>query len=287
MAPTFGLFLSSRPEGDPVGQARRAEALGFDMVTVSDHLHGRSGSVETWTLLTWIAAATERIRVAPNVLALPYRHPAVVAKMAASLDQLSGGRLVLGLGAGGNDAAFRAFGLAGREPGEKVAALEEAVDVMQGLWSEPGFTYEGRHFRTEGANLEPRPERRIPIWLGVYGERMVDLTGRKADGWLPSLFFLPPERAYERMERLRRAAAGAGRDPGDLAYAYNVWLRVEEGAEPKKGQVAGGPKVVAEALAGFLQGGFTHLNFAPDGDPAEQAERLAQEVIPALRDAAG
>ncbi len=250
-------------------------------MTVSDHLHGRSGSVETWTLLTWIAAATERIRVAPNVLALPYRHPAVAAKMAASLDQLSGGRLVLGVGAGGNNAAFRAFGLAERTPREKVEALEEALDVMRGLWTEEGYAYDGRHFHVAGGNIEPRPERPIPVWLGVYGERMLDLTGRKADGWLPSLFFLPPERAFQKLARVRTAAAEAGRDPDALTYAYNVWAYVEEGATPKKGQVAGGPEEVAEALAGFLRGGFTHLNFATSGDPAEQAERLAREVLPA------
>lgn len=286
---TFGLFVSARPGDDPVGVARRAEALGFDLISVSDHLHRRSPAHETWTLLTWMAARTERVRVMPNVLGLPYRHPAVVAKMAESLDRLSSGRLVLGLGAGGNDAEFRAFGLAERSPAEKVEALEEAIDVARGLWAEPRFSHDGKHFRTREARIEPRPERPIPIWLGVYGDRMLDLVGRKADGWLPSLYFLPADRAAEKMERVRKAAADAGRDPDEITYAYNVWTIVQEGARPKEEgrQVAGGPQEVAETLAGFLRAGFTHLNISPAGETETQLERLANEVVPAVRDATG
>src|SRR5262249_25073313 len=147
---------------DPVAEARHAEALGFDLATVHpDILHGPEPSLETWTVLTWLAARTATIALAPFVLALPYRHPAVVAKMAETLDRLSGGRLVLGLGAGGPlpraEAAVRAFGLARRSPGERVAALEEAIDVMRGLWGTPAFSYAGRHFAVEGASVTPRP----------------------------------------------------------------------------------------------------------------------------------
>src|ERR671934_629201 len=101
----------ARDGADPVAASRHAESLGFDLVTVSDHLHGRHPSLETWTLLTWLAAGTERISIAPTVLGLPYRHPPIVAKMAESLQRLSGGRLVLGLGGGGVDREFEAFGL--------------------------------------------------------------------------------------------------------------------------------------------------------------------------------
>ena len=116
----MGLNLStSAAEGaDPVADAVRAEELGFDFVSVSDHLHGTHPTFETWTLLTWIAAATTRIGVVSNVLGLPYRSPAVLAKMAETLDRMSGGRFVLGLGAGGMDAEFAGFGLPVRTPGE-------------------------------------------------------------------------------------------------------------------------------------------------------------------------
>jgi len=118
----FGLNVSTsaEPGSDPVADARRAEALGFDFVSASDHLHGETPSLETWTMLSWIAAGTSRIRVATRVLGVPYRHPAVVAKMAETFDRLSGGRLILGLGGGASDEEFRAFGLGFRPPRDKV-----------------------------------------------------------------------------------------------------------------------------------------------------------------------
>ena len=282
----FGAFLSAAPGKDPAQAAEHAESLGFEMVTVFDHLHGRSPSVEPWTLLTWVAARTERVRVGTNVLGLPFRHPAVLAKMAETLDRLSGGRLVLGLGAGSGGDEFRAFGLAERSPGEKVEALEEALRIIRGLWTEGPFTLEGRHFTVREARIEPRPGHPIPIWFGVYGDRMLEVLGRYADGWIPSFFFLPPEGAFEKLQRLRAAAEAVGRDPDALTYAYNVWTRVDESARPKKGQVAGAPEQIAETLAGFVRGGFGFLNLSSEGDPVEQRERLAKEVIPLVREAA-
>src|SRR5881397_3549821 len=114
----FGLNVSKSvgPGSDPVADARKAEDLGFDFVSASDHLHGETPSFETWTVLSWIAARTSRIRVATRVLGVPYRHPPVVAKMAESFDRLSGGRLILGLGAGSSDEEFQSLGLEVRRP---------------------------------------------------------------------------------------------------------------------------------------------------------------------------
>ncbi len=286
MAPLFGVSVipSAAGRSDPVGEPRHAEALGFDLVTVWDHLEGPHPSLETWTLLTWIAAATSRIRVGPNVLGLPYRPPAVVAKMAEALDRLSGGRLVLGLGAGGSDREFRGFGLPVRSPREKLEALEEAVDVIRGLWTRPSFTYRGRHFRLEEGRLEPKPERPIPIWLGVYGPRGLDLVARAGDGWIPSMPYLPPEEAARRLRTIRGRAERAGRDPDAIAYAYNVRVRVGRGpAEDPEREVAGEPGEVVDRLAGLLAAGFTCLNLWLSGDRAEQRERVAAEVLPHLR----
>ena len=277
---TFGLFLAHKE--DPVASARRAEELGFDMVTISDHLHGGSPTWEPWTALTWIAAATESIRVAPNVLGLPYRHPAVTAKMAETLQRLSGGRLVLGIGAGGSDQEFEAFGLAVRSPGQKVDAFEEALRITRGLWEEESFSFQGEHFTVRDARIEPRPETPIPIWVGAYGDRMIGLIGRYADGWLPSTLYISLDRASEKMERLRAAAEAGGRDPGEITCALNVWLRIEEGAEARKGQIAGGVDEVVEGLSRLLERGFTHLNFATSGDPEEQRGLLTEEVLPKL-----
>jgi probable F420-dependent oxidoreductase len=272
---------------DPLANARHAEALGFDMVMISDHLVGRRPTVETWTLLTWLAAGTSRIGLGTNVLGLPYRNPAVTAKMAESLDRLSGGRLVLGLGAGGTDAEFLALGLPVRPPREKIDAFEEALEVIRRLWTEPSVTFEGRHYSLREASLDPRPERRIPLWLGTYGPRALRLTGRIADGWIPSYPYAPPDRWQEMRDRVRRAAEEAGRDPSDIAFAYNVGVRVGKAGPTRRPIVSGTPAEVAETLAGFVRDGVTFVNAWPVGDPREQAERLAREVIPEVRDVAG
>jgi len=282
----IGLNVSTAatPGADPVADARKAEELGFDLVSASDHLHGRQPTYETWTMLSWIAAATSRVRVATRVLGVPYRQPAVVAKMAETFNRLSGGRLILGLGGGAVDEEFRAFGLGVRSPRDKVDGLEEAVRIAQGMWSQPTFTFEGRLYRTDGAAMEPRPDRRIPIWLGTYGNRALALTGRLADGWIPSLGYAPPERVAAMRERVMAAARQAGREPGEITCCYNIAIRVDERTDAQPSVVAGPPGAVAEQLLGFVKLGFTALNLIPAGPGKdEQAERLAREVIPTVR----
>jgi probable F420-dependent oxidoreductase len=282
----FGLNVSTSaaPGADPVADARRAEELGFDFVSASDHLHGEQPSYETWTMLSWIAAATSRVRVATRVLAVPYRSPAVLAKMAETLDRLSAGRLILGLGGGYSNEEFRAFGLGTPTPRDKVDGLAEAVRIIRGLWSEPTIRFQGRIYRADGARVEPKPEHRIPIWLGTYGNRALAVTGQLADGWIPSLGFAPPEQVKAMRDRLFEAARRAGRRTEDITCAYNVVVRVDEHADPQPSMVSGSPAAVIERLRGFLGLGFTALNFLPDGPGEdEQAERLAKEVIPALR----
>jgi alkanesulfonate monooxygenase SsuD/methylene tetrahydromethanopterin reductase-like flavin-dependent oxidoreductase (luciferase family) len=251
---------------------------------VNDHLHGTTPTFETWTLLTWIAAATSRIGVASRVLGVPYRSPAVLAKMAESLDRLSGGRLILGLGGGASNEEFRAFGLGEPTPGEKVAGLADAIRIARGLWSEPGFSFEGRRYRVEAAELEPKPARPIPIWVGTYGPRMLELTGRLADGWIPSFGYASPGAVPAMRDRILAAAEGAGRDPAALELVYNVEVRVEDRPSGTHAEVRGSPDELAERLAGFAALGFTGVNLFPVGEGlGEQAERLAGEVIPAVR----
>ena len=282
----FGLNISAAATrgADPVGDARRAEELGFDFVSVNDHLHGPDPRYETWTLLSWIAAATSRIRVASRVLGAPYRHPAVLAKMAETFDRLSNGRLILGLGGGGSDAEFRAFGLGVRPPRDKVDGLEEAIRIIRGMWSERTVTFDGRLYRTEDAELEPKPDHAIPIWLGTFGDRALAVTGRLADGWIPSLDLAPPERVTVMRDRVLAAARAARRDPDEITCAYNVEIRVDDPPDNRPFVVSGPPDAVAEQLLGFVEMGFTTLNFVVAGPGQdEQAERLAFEVIPAVR----
>ena len=282
----FGLNVSTsaRPGTDPVAEARRAEELGFDFVSASDHLHGTSPTYETWTMLSWIAAGTSRVRVATRVLGVPYRHPPVVAKMAETFDRLSGGRLILGLGGGAVDEEFHAFGLGVRSPRDKVDGMEEAIRIMRGVWSERDFTHDGRLYRTVGAHVEPKPDHRIPVWLGTYGNRALAVTGRMADGWIPSLGYAPPERIPAMRDRVLAAASEMGREPDAITCVYNIEVRVDEGRQDQPVEVTGPPDAVVERLLAFLELGFTAFNLIPAGPgTAEQAERLAREVIPAVR----
>ncbi len=282
----FGLNIptTAAPGTDPIAAAVRAEQLGFDFVSSSDHPCGTNPTFETWTMLSFIAAATSRIRIATRVLGVPYRNPAMVAKMAETLDRLSGGRLILGLGGGSADDEHRAFGLGVRSPRDKTDGLEEAVTIIRGLWSEQSFTFTGRLYHTEEAELEPKPARRIPIWLGTFAPRGLALTGRLADGWIPSLGYAPPDEVVVMRERVLAAAREAERDGSEITCAYNVEVRIEERANDDPSLVSGPPAAVAERLREFVGLGFSALNFMVGGpDADEQAECLATEVIPALR----
>lgn len=281
-----GVTLRTSTDVDPAAEARHAEALGFDLITAMDHLPGSAPSFETWTELAWAAAATERILVGTNVLGMPYRHPAVTAKMAETLQRLSGGRLVLGIGGGGSNAEFAAFGLPVRERKEKVDAFEEGVEIIRRLWAGGAVTFRGKHYSVEDAEISPIPETPIPMWFGSYGPRSVALAGRLADGWIPSYRYAPPERWREGRDRIRKAAEEAGRDPDDLDYAYNIGVRVDERAEQRPGMIAGPPGRVIEELVPILRMGVTFPMLWTAGEGVEQRERLAAEVVPALRDAA-
>lgn len=273
---------SAAPSADPVAYARTAEGLGFDFVSASDHPAGDRPSFEVWTMLTWIAAATSRISVATRVLGLPYRAPAMVAKMAESLDRMSGGRLILGLGAGYSDEEFRMFGLGVPTPGQKITGLDEAIRIIRGLWSQPRLTFAGERYHTADAELEPKPEHRIPIWLGTFGPRALAVTGRLADGWIPSYGMALPEQVPAMRARIDAAAQAAGRDPAQVTSAYNIEVSVGDPA--REGVLAGPPEAIVEQLRGFVELGFTAFNLMPVGDPHEQLQRIGEDVLPYLRD---
>jgi alkanesulfonate monooxygenase SsuD/methylene tetrahydromethanopterin reductase-like flavin-dependent oxidoreductase (luciferase family) len=194
--------------------------------------------------------------------------------------------LILGLGGGAFDEEFRSFGLGVPSPRDKVDGMEEAIRILRGLWSETDFTFQGRMYRTEGARLEPKPSRPIPIWLGTYGPRALAVTGRLADGWIPTFELAPPERVTGMRDRVLEAAREAGRDPAAITCVYNLDIRVgEDSGEPTV--VSGLPDVLVERVTGFLKLGFSALNLIPFGpDQAEQMERLGREVLPGVRAAA-
>jgi alkanesulfonate monooxygenase SsuD/methylene tetrahydromethanopterin reductase-like flavin-dependent oxidoreductase (luciferase family) len=273
------------PGTDPVSYARRAEEVGFDFVSASDHPCGTNPTHEIWTMLSWIAAATSRIKVATRVLGVPYRSPAMVAKMAETLDRLSAGRLILGMGGGYSDEEFHAFGLRVPSPKEKIEGLEEAVRIVRGLWSKPTFTYDGVHHRTVAADLEPKPEHDIPIWLGTFGRRSLAVTGRVADGWIPSLAFAPPNDIPKMRDRIVAAAEEVGRDPKEITFVYNVEVRIDSTTDANSHVVSGSPEAVADELRSLIQLGFGGMNLMAVGPNLdEQVERLGAELLPRLRD---
>jgi alkanesulfonate monooxygenase SsuD/methylene tetrahydromethanopterin reductase-like flavin-dependent oxidoreductase (luciferase family) len=209
-----------------VDQIVAAERAGLDLVGVQDHPYQRR-FFDTWTLLCYVAARTERITLLPDVVNLPLRQPAVLAKAAASLDVLSGGRVELGLGAGAFWEGVEAMGGPRRTPGESVEALEEAMQIMRSfLDMDQSVRFEGRHYRAAGAKPGPAPLHRIGLWVGAYGPRMLRLTGRRGDGWLPSVggAYLPEDQVLERQRMIDEAARRAGRDPSEVVRAANVGL---------------------------------------------------------------
>src|SRR4051812_24178500 len=206
----FGVFVTPvAAQADAVVElARLADVLGLDLVSFQDHPYQPS-FLETWTLLSVVAAATTNVRVAPNVANLPLRPPAVLARSAASLDLLSGGRVELGLGAGAFWDGIEAMGGRRLTPGQAVDALSEAIDVIRALWNAEGrgVRYDGRYHRLLGAKPGPAPAHAIEIWLGAYKPRMLRLTGTKADGWLPSMGYLELEQLPDMNARIDESAA--------------------------------------------------------------------------------
>ena len=221
---SLGVFLTpdaARAE-ELVAAARAADEEGLSYVAVQDHPYQRR-FLDTWTLLSYLAAATERVGLLPDVANLPLRPPAVLAKSAASLDVLSGGRVELGLGAGAFWEGIEALGGPVRSPGESVEALGQAIEVIRAMWAADGpVDAGGGTYSLSGAKPGPAPAHPIGIWLGAYGPRMLRLTGRAADGWLPSLPRLPLDEVPARQQAIDEAARKAGRDPSDVRRLANV-----------------------------------------------------------------
>src|SRR3954447_2355568 len=185
--PLFGIFPTPNAEERDlvVEQVLAAERAGLDLVGIQDHPYQRR-FLDTWSLIAFLAARTERIRFFPDVANLPLRPPAVMAKAAATIDLLSGGRFALGLGAGAFWEGVGAMGGPVRSGPESVDALEEAIEVIRLMWSEErSARYDGRHYRLDGLHPGPVPAHPIGIWLGAYGPRMVRLGGRLPDGSVP------------------------------------------------------------------------------------------------------
>ena len=278
--PSFGYFLVPTAASPLIATAQRAERLGLDYVGIQDHPYQRNFA-DTWTLMAMIAATTTTLRIFPDVANLPLRPPAVMAKAAATIDLLSGGRFELGLGAGGFWDAIEAYGGPRRSPGEAFGALEEAITVIRKVWSgERDLRFDGEYYRLAGAQSGPVPPHEIGIWLGVYRQRAIELTGRAADGWIPS-FRGDLAQIAEMSRRLDDAAAAAGRPAGAIRRVLNVSGTITTGAS--EGMFRGPVGQWVEDLAVLADSyGFDTFIFWGEGD--DQLDRFAQEVVPAARE---
>jgi len=279
----FGCFLT--PDAGHadlvVALARLADGLGLDLLGVQDHPY-QPHFLDMWTLLSALAARTERIRLVPDVANLPLRPPAVLAGAAASLDILSGVRVELGLGAGAVARAVGALGGPQRAPGPAVDALAEAITVLRARWMPgPPVTFRGEHYTLDGAQPGPIPVHPIGIWLGAYKPRMLRLTGRLADGWIPSLPYATPTDLGPMNRIIDEAAREAGRDPAAVRRVYNISGRFSAG---ERGFLDGPPEVwVAQLTDLALEDGVSAFVLGPGEDAAGDLERFAREVAPGVR----
>jgi len=324
----FGLSLPhygfSLPSGETsfaavAAWATRAEELGFDSVWVSDHFFysfARYGgdptpiaSLEPLTTLAGIAAVTHRVRIGTLVLSAPFRHPALLARTAASIDLLSGGRLDLGLGAGWMREEFDAFGYRFGEIGERFDALEESLEVLQRLFGGDPVTYDGPTVTLRDAVLAPAPERPPAVWVGGKGgPRLLRLAGRLAEGW-NTVWRMSPEGYAAKLPDVRAACDAAGRDPATFGLSVGLYSSIgpdEAAAEAafERGRAAapgdamagddyaswradtlsGTPEQILERVAAFESLGVRELIVSPWVLPfaihePEQVELFAERVI--------
>lgn len=284
----FGLFVDPRADRYPatLRRVQLADRLGLDLVGLQDHPY-LPEHLDMWTFLVDLAARTDRVRVFPDVASLPLRPPAVLAKAAASLDLLSGGRVDVGIGAGGSWDGVVAMGGSRRSPAEAVSAVADAIEVLRGFWSgRSGIRTPGTTYALADAHPGPVPSRRIEVWVGALGPRMLELTGRLADGWLPSAAFVPPSDLAERNERIDAAADSAGRSPSDVRRLYNVSGSITD--TRSTGFLRGPADQWVEELADLvLSEGMDTFVFWPRGDVDRQLHRWVEEVVPAVRGEVG
>jgi alkanesulfonate monooxygenase SsuD/methylene tetrahydromethanopterin reductase-like flavin-dependent oxidoreductase (luciferase family)/hemerythrin-like domain-containing protein len=272
---TFGAFLTpgNQEPQHVVELAQLAEGVGLDLVTFQDHPY-QPAFLDTWTLMSYVAAQTQRITLAGNVLNLPLRQPAVLARSMASLDLLSGGRVELGIGAGGFWDAIEAMGGRRLSPGQAVDALGEAIEIIREVWdtdTRGGVRFHGSYYEVSGAKRGPAPAHRMSVWVGAYKPRMLRLTGRLADGWLPSLSYLQPGQLTDGNALIDRAALEAGREPGAIRRLLNIGGEVSAAGQ------------WAERLADLALTEGTGTFILASDDP-DTIRGFAAEVAPAVRE---
>ena len=245
-----------------------AEAAGFDSIWVYDHLlfrfDGRTTGIhECWTILSAVAEATKRVELGTLVMCIGFRNAALLAKMAATLDHVSGGRLILGVGAGWHDPEYEAFGY---PTDHKVSRFEESLAVITSLIREGQVTLDGRYMTARDAVLRPPARPDLPILVAAEGPRMLELTARHADAWNLAWFGLPDERLARIRGELAQACERVGRDPATLRITVGITVRYSNVAfgatdakAPTSPALSGTPDEIAAGLAAHAVAGADHV----------------------------
>jgi probable F420-dependent oxidoreductase len=268
--------------------ARAAEQVGFDSLWVGDHLLFRDpgqpprGPWEAWSVLAALAAITERVHLGPLVASASFHNPAMLAKKAATIDEISGGRLILGLGAGWNEPEYRAFGF---PFDHRVDRFDESFTIIRGLLRDGKVDFAGRYHRAPDCVLLPRPVRPNgpPIVIGTRGARMLRLAAAHADAWNAwfTWFGNRPEGLATLREKVDAACADVGRDPATLERTVAVSVQIGDGEVPRRGgppesapPITGTAEEMAARLRAFAAEGISHVQLVVDPITVESIERL-------------
>jgi probable F420-dependent oxidoreductase len=262
--------------------AEVAESEGLDSLWVADHFFYKppdgepKGLHEAWTLLSAVAAVTSRVELAPLVLCAPFRNPGLLASMAATLDEICGGRLILGVGAGWHDPEFEAFGY---PTDRKVGRFEEWIEIVVRLLRRETVTFEGRYYQAREGVVVPPPSRRIPILIAGNKPRMMGLVARHADSWNTAWFGRPDDKLRERLADLDRALDAAGRDRKSLERHVGLLVRdPDQAAEDDSDFFSGSVEELADLLREHEQLGFAHAVVICEPRTPTSVERLAEAV---------
>jgi alkanesulfonate monooxygenase SsuD/methylene tetrahydromethanopterin reductase-like flavin-dependent oxidoreductase (luciferase family) len=280
----FGLSIT--PEAtdiEPItALVQLADMAGLDLIAIQDHAYNHT-FLDTWTLITFLAATTGQIHFMPDVADLPLRPPTMLAKAVATLDRLTDGRAELAIGAGAFWDAIAGMGGPRRAPADALAATAEALEILRQAFAGGGrVVARGQHYPVPGYNAGPRPAHDIRVWVGAQKRRMLELIGRKAGGWVCALSsYIPPDDVPQLQSIIDAAAVAAGRRPSDIRRLYNVVGSIR----PTRGEqgLAGPVEQWIDTLTRWATDlGFDTFVFWPEDPSEEQVRLFAQEVVPGV-----
>ncbi len=277
----------------------KVESLGYHSGWVQERMLGGMPSLEPISLLSYAAAFTSRLRLGTSVMLTALRNPIPLAKSLATLDQLSGGRIIVGVGLGGNTAIYPAFGIS---PRSRVRRFEEGIRLMKKLWTEDKVTFNGRFWQMDGASIAPRPFQKPhpPIWFGAHSESALRRAVRLGDGWMGA--GSSSTRTFkEEIKLVRHCLEEEGRDPATLALSKRVYVTIDSNKKRASERlqkwfgdhygnssmalevsVFGNEEECVEGLSEVVSQGIDLLMLNPVYEVTEQAERLARDVLPKL-----